>query len=528
MPKRMISLIFTLMFWIAAEGQELQKSPAETIYSFSNQYELLPTTSGILVRSRFKDAAYYWQEKIKHFTPSLDSFRQQDLAWSYQGNKGQCLGIKNMQDNSYVIFRINDPKKAQLSIYALLINPQTLRFDDSPILLLQKNSSDLSNQGIRLEQLDNGLIVFLHQQKRTKNQLDTLMAYCYNTQLKLCYQNKFPVVDKAKAFDLTDVKDIIYHQDYLYLLIKNYRTKLKKEEKKKGERYFFNVLSAPNQGRVNQSQALKILTKEDSALIVSASIILDKDHSIKCYGSFRQSNGHCGLFSAVVDSTAKLRHLVYFDYPISIIDKLNATYKQQSKRQNLGLQQLKIKAVLAQEPNKAILVIEQQYSKIYDDKSAGRQQLEWIQNSVVVCLKDSAIIWQQCISNKQRAGGPAFGKESLRFYSHALIQKNNYLYLIMNAPPSSVANEALDTLSWLEVNSPKSTQILMYRIRKSSGYLDKYSISIGPTTGAIVPSTVCINANNKAFLCLVEQHPKPTEKLMSRVVSLRLPIANNQ
>ena len=98
----------------------------------------------------------------------------------------------------------------------------------------------------------------------------------------------------------------------------------------------------------------------------------------------------------------------------------------------------------------------------------------------------------------------------------------------MNAPPSSVANEALDTLSWLEVNSPKSTQILMYRIRKSSGYLDKYSIPIGLTTGAIVPSTVCINANNKAFLCLVEQHPKPTEKLMSRVVSLRLPIANNQ
>jgi len=37
-------------------------------------------------------------------------------------------------------------------------------------------------------------------------------------------------IQEAKAFDLTDVKDIIYHKDYLYLLIKNYRTKLNKDE----------------------------------------------------------------------------------------------------------------------------------------------------------------------------------------------------------------------------------------------------------------------------------------------------------
>jgi hypothetical protein len=522
-PKSLVLFVFFLTIHVCSKGQSIWTSAPRTLHSLQHHVDLVRAQKTIIERVKYKNEDLYWLEKIRKYIPAQDSIFSRPLSYVYKGIKGEYLGMKSIKGNPYIFYRHDYPNESVLRVCALALNTETLMFDNPPILLLEQPQDAQERYTLRLEQCENSSIILLHYPQNLSKKASTFGAYCYDTQLQLCLKRQLPIPAKSKFFDLSDIKELVYHQESLYLLLKNYSHKLKKEEKKKGARYFFSLLKVPPKDKPLQTEHLEILSPNDSAIIVSAALSLNKKEGPTCWGTYKQPNGTCGLFCLNININQKQAKTLYFDYPDSINTALRASTKQQSRHQKLGLQQLKITAIIPHKDQKTILVAEQQYTKIYDDKSVGKQHLYWVQHSLVLCVQHAKIQWTQLIPNKQCAGGPAFGKQALQFFSAGQTNQKDDLYIFVNSPNKPLLHSEIDNRPCLELNVPSTRGLSMYKIDKNTGKTRQqvYSLSDSKAT-AIVPFIACPTIQNSIYFIAVSHPNKPKEAWFYQLLSVDL------
>jgi hypothetical protein len=505
------TFLFLLMIGQSVFAQQIEWSkPYEMSSAFNTNEVFHSSEEGFYVVQKYKDKDYYFQRKLVHYNKQFETTEgTENFDLSYQGVKARYQFGISVQGEPYFCYWANDIDKQHASFLIDALEVDSIRGNHNPISLFEVDYTDkiYDNEGFRcLPSEDQSKWLFYTKRPYSKKEKAEIEIHIGSPDFKEFTTGIATLSGEASMWSIEDVVDaIVDNQGNAYLLSKGYKTKVKKEEKKKGTRFVYSLVKMDKEGNVKILDTLKVLEPKDSAIIVSAKLSLNKKtNMVSCIGTFKTPRGQVAIlkYSLETDDWSRSNGVV-ISYPQKFVEKTAASRREIKKKKKLGLENYKIKTIIEQDNGDKIVFAEQQYTKVFVDKSEGRQELHRLNNIYVAkLLASDSIEWISLLVKRQTAGANGYTDLPRKLYSFSAFQKDSTVHILYNELESNLAIEEELKLKAVDFNSPKDCGVVHCGLNANSGsILYRKSLSQLKDNGvAIYPKAAILQEDNSLLL----------------------------
>lgn len=495
-----VLFIMTTTAWT----QQMKWSENYPMNSIFNKNEIVQASlDGFYVLQNYKDANYYYQQNISFYTLDFEKREGgESMKFLHEKVKGIYQFAMPGITLPYIGYAVDDVETEKETLFTKLINPNTL----APISLAKELiETDYKNKikpkgGYRYCASEDGSKVLFYAQvpyeKKAKGAIDLLLVDAEFDELGKGVAN---LNQEADILSVSDVVDVVVANDGLvYFLCKIYKNKDKKEEKKIGKRFVYSLVQMDynSETKVQVLDTLKVLSRQDSAIIVSAKLSINRNSgAITCLGTYKLPRKKAGLFSLDAKQAFSTMPVV-MDYPEEVLALEAKMPRKIKKKKHLSLKNYKIKSIFEQSDGTQIIVAEQHYINVYWDKSEGRQEQHKLHNLLVAKLKDQQIIWSKVLPKRQRAGAEGYTNVPEKLYSFYAFLRKGEIHVLYNELKENLAITNEFELEKGYYNKPKDCQLVHCKIDLSSGVLkskesvlelEKDGVAVYPKETKILP-----------------------------------------
>jgi hypothetical protein len=492
-------------------GQSIAWGPAYERSSLFNQQEVAQlTTDQMLVWQTYKDPQYYWKYKALLYdktltqtaSPTPIQFEHQGISGTYQANYYQ---------NNQWHFYYTIPQAAATSelLCRATLHSQTLTLQaNTQIIDTIPYNIKLGKTKYQLGKAPNNQTLLYGILPQASKQAAQLLVYQLNEAGKVVLQQQITAPQEAGLLLLQDIKDaILTPQGHAYLLCKFYHKKSRKEEKKSALPYHYALLQIDATGTATWQDSLSIANQVDSSELVSARLYTnDSLEQVYCVGTYRRPAG-AGMFQWNPISQS----LQTMAYPQALQGVQAAR-----KTKKVGLHSYKIQQGFLQENGDFLAIAEQQYTKVYWDKSEGGQALQQVHD--ILLMKWDAqgkLLWYHNIPKRQRAGGEGYTAMQETWYSFNALEQDQTIHLFYNDLPEN-KNVAPESLITAYYNQPQTLHCWHYCLHAQTGELITAQPIDSPKDWLIYPQKIQLQSDGKVVLAALQLATSTKEKAKIR------------
>ncbi|MFK7798195.1 MAG: hypothetical protein AB8E82_12130 [Aureispira sp.] len=492
-------------------GQSITWGPTYERSSLFNQQEVARIgTDKMLVWQHYKDPQYYWNYKALQYdklfnqtaSPAPITFEYQGIRGTYQANHYQ-----NNQWRFYYTIPSTATTKEVLCWATL--NTQTLALEtNAQIIDTLPYNAKLGKASYQLGKAPNKQTLLYGLLPQVRKQAAQLVVYQLDEAGKVVLQQQIPAPQEAGLFRLEDIQDaILTPQGNAYLLCKFYHKKSRKEEKKTALPYHYALLQIDAQGATIWRDSLNISAQVDSSELVSARLYSHPNlEQVRCIGTYRRPSS-AGMFQLNLVNES----LWAMAYP----DALNRVPIER-KSKKVGLHSYKIQQGFPQDDGSFLAIAEQQYTKVYWDKSEGGQTLQRLQD--ILLMKWDAqgkLLWYHNIPKRQRAGGEGYTAMQETWHSFNAFEQNQKIHLFYNDLPQN-KNAAAESLETGYYNQPQALQCWHYCLHTQTGELINAQTLDSPKDWLIYPKKIQLRSDGQIVLAALQLAASAKEKAKIR------------
>lgn len=467
-----LCIAFVAGFMLTIQAQNIQWGEAQALRSMLNTDEVLSVVDNkAYVLHQHKDKNYVFHHFIGCFYED----------GTYQ--KGEFLDDKHyeghftFQNQAYLIYSEQDKKHAKKAIKVAAFKQEALDFSQKTISLFEldcKNKQQDKGGYQVCASADASKILIYGMMPYLKKAKAQVGLYVGNANFKQLAAGAANLPQEASRVALKDVVDaVVDNQGTAHLLCKLYKSKEKKEEKKKGSRFWYSLVTMDAGGKIQVLDTLNVFAPEDSALVVSAKLVVNNKQQISCLGTYKQPRHRAGLFQLDFEngtwSTA-----TKINYPAAFIESAYVSPKHLQQKKKQPIEQYKIKQIIQQENGDQLILAEQHYVSVYLDKSEGRQELHRVHNVYVAKLVGKELAWVQMLPKRQKAGGTGFTHWPQQYYSFYAFQKGETLHVLYNDAAKNIGIDEELKLEKVDLNTPQNVVLMHCQLDLSAGeWLEK-------------------------------------------------------
>ena len=492
-------------------GQSITWGPAYERSSLFNQQSIVHIgTEQMLVWQHYKNPEYYWKYKALRYDENLvQTASDSPIQFDYQGISGtyQISQYQNNQWNFY--YTIFQPVTTKELLCWTTINPQTLALETNVQIIDSIHyPTKFGRTKYQLGKAPNNQTLLYGLLPQAHKQAAQLLVYQLDKAGKSIHQQQISIPQEAGLLLLEDIKDaILSSQGSAYFLCKFYHKKNRKEEKKSELPYHYALLQIDATGAVSWQDNLNITNQVDSSELVSAHLYSNPNlEQIYCVGTYRRPIG-AGMFQWNL-SDQSLRTIAY---PQSL---KHTQIERKSKK--IGLQSYKIQQGFPQQDGGFLAVAEQQYTKVYWDKSEGGQILQQVHDILLMKWDvQGKLLWYHNIPKRQRAGGEGYTAMQETWYSFNALEQEQTIHLFYNDLPEN-KNVAAELLATGYYNQPQALQCWHYCLHTQTGELITAQPLDSPKDWLIYPQKIQIRPDGKVILAALQLATSAKEKVKIR------------
>ncbi len=495
-----ISLTFTI------KGQELKWSAPYEMSSLFNSIEIIEAKEGpLIIAYKYKDEKYYWQQKLRYYDPNSKQKEKGEIPEiQHEGKHCKYLSGFTIGEITYLNYSIynKEEEKTSYLIRALSTKPGSKEGILKKIFEIS-HKDKFKHSGIRICQSeDRSKLLYYYILPYLKGEKARIGLRMYNNNLELISEGTATMQIKSSKVSLKDITDVVTDNDgNNCLLLKQYKGKVKKEEKKKGTRYIYSLIKMDKRSKVSITDSLKVLSSKDSAIIISAKLsVNNKTNLISCTGNFKTRTKGTALFSYYPYADTEKKAII--SYPASIITSSFASRKQKNRKKKFGLEHYKIKNIFEQHSGDKIIIAEQHYIKVYEDKSEGRQELHFAYNTIIIRLSMSdTITWVSRINKRQTGGGNGYTDIPWKLYSCFAYQEDEEIHVLYNETEQNIKETDEQKLAISDYNLPEKCVLVHYTIKLKTGESTKTVSPFGDNDNktAIIPKATKVLSDKSIF-----------------------------
>jgi len=215
---------------------------------------------------------------------------------------------------------------------------------------------------------------------------------------------------------------------------------------------------------------LKVLSPQDSAIVVSAKLSLNTSGAITCLGTYKLPRKKAGLFSLNIEKAFSELPVV-IDYPNEVIASEAKMPRKIKKKKHISLKNYKIKSIFEQADGAQIIVAEQHYINVYWDKSEGRQEQHKLNNILLAKIVDQKIEWAKVLPKRQRAGAEGYTNVPEKLYSFYAFLQEDDIHILYNELQENLNVTDEYQLEAGYYNKPKNCHLVHCKVDLNSGVL---------------------------------------------------------
>lgn len=492
-------------------GQSITWGPTYERSSLFNQQEIAHLeTAKMLVWQHYKDAQYYWKYKALLYDKTLARKASPiPIQLEYQGISGAYQANQYQNNQWRFYYTIPPTATTKESLCWATLNPQTLALEaNAQIIDTIHYNAKLGKASYQLGKSTNKQTLLYGLLPQARKQAAQLLVYQLDEAGKVVLQQQITAPQEARLLRLEDIQDaILTPQGNAYLLCKFYHKKSRKEEKKTALPYHYALLQIDAQGAATWRDSLNITTQVDSSELVSARLYTHPNvEQVYCVGTYRRPAA-AGVFQwNPIDNS-----LWAMAYP----DALKRVQTER-KSKKVGMHSYKIQQGFPQEDGGFLAIAEQQYTKVYWDKSEGGQTLQRLQD--ILLMKWDAqgkLLWYHNIPKRQRAGGEGYTAMKETWHSFKAFEQNQTIHLFYNDLPEN-KNAAAEALETGYYNQPQALHCWYYCLHTQTGELIKAQILDNPKDWLIYPQKIQIRPNGQLVLAALKLATSAKEKAKIR------------
>lgn len=468
-----------------AWAQQIEWSKDYEMSSIFNKNELIQVSKdGFYVLQNYKDANYYYQKNISFYD---FNFKKREgakiLDFLYENKSRNYHFSLSIGSIPYVVYSVDNAEEQQESLLVSAIESSTLNVKQPPIKVADLTYKDkIKPEGAYryCASLDGSKILFYGQMPYLKKENGAIGMLLTNANFEEIAGGNALLKQKAEILTTSDVVDVVVGDNGLaYLLCKMYKGKDKKEEKKLGTRFVYTLIQMDQNSKVQVLDTLKVLSKKDSAIIVSAKLSVNPSSgAITCLGTYKLPRKKAGLFSVPAKKAFSEMPIV-MDYPDTVLTLEAKMPRKIKKKKHLSLKNYKVKSIFEQADGAQIIVAEQHYINVYWDKSEGRQEQHELNNILLAKVVDNNIEWAKVLPKRQKAGAEGYTNVPEKLYSFYAFQQENQLHILYNDLKENLAITNEFQLETGYYNKPKDCDLVHCKIDLVSGALIRKESVLG-------------------------------------------------
>lgn len=498
--------------WVSVSySQTIDWGPSYERSSLFNEQQIVQIKEdGCLVWQYYKDPQYYFKYKaLQYDQQGKQQASAAPLVFKYQDQNGQYQANQYKENQWRFYYTVVQEEAGKELLCWTSLDLETLDLESSQQLLSTIDYNKAHGRSTyQIGQSSNQQTLLYGLLPQARKEPGQLFVQVLNAAGQVTTRQQIQVPQEASLLLLKDIQDaFLTTEGTAYLLCKFYHKKSRKEEKKMGIPYHYALLQVTAKGEVTWQDSLGIST-QDSSIIVSARLYqAPNEGAIYCVGSYKTpSNG--GLFQWAIEQPAAITTLAY---PAGLKRKPTA---QKSKK--ITLQTYKIKQWLPQEAGSYLAIAEQQYTKVYWDKSEGQQALHQLHDILLMKWnKQGELLWYHNIAKRQRGGGDGFTTMKETWYSFAAFEQAGQVHVFYNDLPENKQVEP-ELLQIGYYNQPQTLDCWHYRLDQKTGEL----IAAQPLEAAkdwlVYPQKIRLLPNGQVLLAALKPTVSIKEKALLR------------
>jgi hypothetical protein len=466
--------------------QEIKWSEKYEMSSIFNENDIVQTsTDGFYVLQNYKNADYYYQQNIGFYTFDFEKKEgAKPMEFLYKNLKGTYQFALSKGTAPYVAYSVNDIEGQKEMLLINGVESSTLGLGDIPVKVLEiayKDKIKPKEDYRYCASPDGSKLLFYGQMPYEKKGKGTIGLFLVDGKFGALGHGVAELNQEGKILTVNDVVDaIVDNKGRTYLLCKIYKGKDKKEEKKLGTRFVYSLVEMDysSNSTVQVLDTIKVLSPQDSAIIVSAKLSINSSGEIRCLGTYKLPRKKAGLFS--IDAQKAFSEMpVVMDYPEEVLALEAKMPRKVKKKKHLSLKNYKIKSIFEQVDGTQIIVAEQHYINAYWDKSEGRQEQHKLNNLFVAKINDHKIEWAKVLSKRQKAGAEGYSDVPHKLYSFYAFQKAGEINVLYNEIKENLTITDEFKLEKAYYNKPKDCYLVHCKIDMSSGDLKSKESVLG-------------------------------------------------
>jgi len=523
-----------LLLMMLGEGvfaQEMEWSESYEMSSVFNTNEVVHASKeGFYVVEKYKDEHFYFQKRLVHYNKKFEAkegVERFDL--DYKGVKTKYQFGISVKGQGYLCFLANDEGRQSANFLIDALNVDSLKGNHRPVSLFEVDYKDkkYDQGGFKcLSSEDQSKWLFYAKRPYSKKEKAEIEMHIGGSDFNEFSTAVAKLSQKASKWTIDDVVDaVVDNSGNAYLLCKSYKTKDKKEEKKKGTRFVYSLVKMDKDAKVKVLDTLKILQAKDSAIVISAKLSLNnKTNTVSCIGTFKTPRKEVAIFRYRLDKEDWSKGVV-IAYPKAFVEKTAVSRREKKKKKKLGLENYKIETIIEQANGDKIILAEQHYTKVFVDKSEGRQELHRLNNIYVAkLLASDSIQWISLIHKRQTGGAGGYTNLPRKLYSFSAFQQDSVVHILYNELESNLTVENELKLKVVDYNAPKDCGVVHCGVNATSGeVLYKKSLSQLKENGvAIYPKAAILQEDNSLLLLGMKPNQKGGRKAYYRYGRLQL------